>query len=188
MPGKIKVPYINQSETPEFLPHVNIVKFNTNLSIHTVNYSNADNLIVRKNDKYYKSIDGVIYTKDGKKTVRIPDRQTINIAEGCTEFTMKSILYAEYLGDEMYLDHGRNIKKIVFPKTVNKITMGDVTEADCNLSNLDRFNLDSVVIKSKQMSQESIAIFTKPFSEDFNIKYIEAENGDKVINFTKKTQ
>ena len=37
---------------------------------------------------------GVIYTKDGKGIVRVPQKRTeLKIKEGCTEFNMQSVLY-----------------------------------------------------------------------------------------------
>lgn len=68
-----------------------------------VSYLSANNLVVAKNDPSYQSIEGVIYTKDGKGIVRVPQKRTeLKIKEGCTEFNMQSVLYnsTDSEGDE----------------------------------------------------------------------------------------
>ena len=90
-----------------------------------VSYLSANNLVVAKNDPSYQSIEGVIYTKDGKGIVRVPQKRTeLKIKEGCTEFNMQSVLYnsTDSEGDEF--NNCSKLKKIVIPssvKSINKI-------------------------------------------------------------------
>ena len=65
---------------------VDTITFNTKLKLANVSYLSANNLVVAKNDPSYQSIEGVIYTKDGKGIVRVPQKRTeLKIKEGCTE-------------------------------------------------------------------------------------------------------
>ena len=193
MPGKnIKVSTLADLEIPKFLPHVKTIRFSTNLNIDAVTYYNTENYAVNDKDKKYKSINGVIYTKDGKTTVRLPNRAKINIAEGTREFTMKSVLYSGYLGDDMHVYNCQLLEELVLPKTVNKISVGKDFEYDyqnVDFPNaLQKLGLKEVVIQNKQIGQDSIKILTEPFSKDFKIEYIENEKGDNLIRFTEKTQ
>ena len=69
--------------------------------------------------------DKMIYTKDGKGIVRVPQKRTeLKIKEGCTEFNMQSVLYnsTDSEGDEF--NNCSKLKKIVIPssvKSINKI-------------------------------------------------------------------
>ena len=87
MPGNIKVkevwPYgVDADYTPRSLfsrgvgasvkPLKN-VKFTTALDLGVANrMGDCENFEVSEGDKNYKSVDGMIYTKDGKTLVRIP--------------------------------------------------------------------------------------------------------------------
>lgn len=192
MPGKnIKVPVVPDGEYPRILPHVKKIKFSTNLTINSVTFYDTENYIVSKRDSNYKSVNGVIYTKNGKRTVRLPNRQVVNITEGCTEFTMESLMYSGYLGDDMHVYNCYALKKIVLPKTVNKILVGKNFDIafykNPQFTNaIKKLSLESVVIKNKEIGKNNIEIFTSPFSEDFNVEYIENQNADNVIKFTKK--
>lgn len=104
---------------------VDTITFNTKLKLANVSYLSANNLVVAKNDPSYQSIEGVIYTKDGKGIVRVPQKRTeLKIKEGCTEFNMQSVLYnsTDSEGDEF--NNCSKLKKIVIPssvKSINKI-------------------------------------------------------------------
>ena len=98
---------------------VDTITFNTKLKLANVSYLSANNLVVAKNDPSYQSIEGVIYTKDGKGIVRVPQKRTeLKIKEGCTEFNMQSVLYnsTDSEGDEF--NNCSKLKKIVIPSSV----------------------------------------------------------------------
>ena len=54
---------------------IETVKFNTPLNIDVITSIPTNNFEVMENDPNYKSINGVIYSKDGKKLIRIPSRR-----------------------------------------------------------------------------------------------------------------
>lgn len=131
MPGNIKVkegwPYgVDADYTPRSLfsrgvgasakPLKN-VKFTTALDLGVANrMGDCENFEVSEGDKNYKSVDGMIYTKDGKTLVRIPlGRKKVIINDGCT--TVSTGSYSYYVDIDC-----KQLSEIVFPKTVTKIT------------------------------------------------------------------
>ena len=71
------------------------------------------------NDPKYKSVNGLLYSKDGKTLLRIPlGRKRVVISDKCTTVTAGSYGYEMY-----FMDSAMN--EIVFPKTVKKITFDD---------------------------------------------------------------
>ncbi len=100
------------------------VKFSTNLQRECYKYlGDCENFEVLASDFYYKSIDGCIYTRDGKKLAVVPyGKKEINIAEGCETIDIQSYTYnldgyidGKYTYD-MYGGCGE-IEKIIFPLT-----------------------------------------------------------------------
>ena len=71
---------------------------------------------VLANDPKYKSVNGLLYSKDGKTLVRIPlGRKKVIINDGCT--TVSTGSYSYYVDIDC-----KQLSEIVFPKTVTKIT------------------------------------------------------------------
>ena len=66
---------------------VNKVKFSTDFNADGLtDIGDCKNFEVLSTDSKYKSIDGCIYTKDGKTLVAIPyGKSEVKIAEGCEE-------------------------------------------------------------------------------------------------------
>lgn len=98
------------------------VTYNTNFKVKSAAYFKTKNLHVMKNDKKFKSVDGVVYTKDGKSIVRVPNaRKRVEIIDGCKEFCLQSVLYcASYIeGDG--INYCKNLSSITISKSVTKI-------------------------------------------------------------------
>ncbi len=95
MPGKITMmKWPTDDALIKFGNSVETISFNTDLDLTTLVYLNAQNLIVRKKDKKFCSIGGMIYSKDGKSIVRVPSlRKEAIIADGCEEFCLQSVLW-----------------------------------------------------------------------------------------------
>ena len=100
------------------------------------------------NDPKYKSVDGLLYSKDGKTLLRIPHgRKKVVISDKCTTVTAGSYGYYMYFMDSA-------MKEIVFPKTVKKIisddTLIDSEHYECNnikiTLNMDYLDDDSIKI------------------------------------------
>ncbi len=127
MPGNIKLKWFPDEDNTCQLDnhHYNspgkTVHLSTPLkSLKVLQYINAVNWEVCKKDPKYKSIDGMIYSKNGKSLVRVPSlRKKVVIAEGCKEFCTQSIFYGFYWED---FEHACwDIKEIVFPKSFSSI-------------------------------------------------------------------
>lgn len=132
MPGKFQ--YVRDEEDPDYISHslvyerwkIDTICFNSPLSLETLSFVKSNNLIVSKKDKKYKSIGGVVYSKDGKSIVRVPAyRKTLTVADGCEEFCTQSVEYGKTYGivdsDSECELACHDLKKIVLPASVRKI-------------------------------------------------------------------
>lgn len=95
MPGKFHLKTKKGEKAKYYLAiGMGTVIFNTPLDLETAGMMSAQNFIVSEKDPNYKSIQGVIYSKDGKSIVRMPlGRRELVIQEGCEEFCLQSVLY-----------------------------------------------------------------------------------------------
>ena len=111
------------------LKTVKRVKFSTPISPWNVIYvGDCENFEVSKSDPNYKSIDGMIYTKDGRMLVAIPyARKKVVVAEGCETVDTMSYSYTareaidKFNEEEIYNGCGE-IEKIIFPSSLKKVT------------------------------------------------------------------
>ena len=96
------------------------IKFTTALDINILKrVGKSGGFEVLANDPKYKSVNGLLYSKDGKTLLRIPHgRKKVIISDKCTTVTAGSYGYEMYLADSA-------MKEIVFPKTVTKIILDD---------------------------------------------------------------
>ena len=93
------------------------VKFTTALNTDILPRVGAcENYEISQKDSRFKSIDGMIYTKDGKTLVRIPlGRKKAVISDKCTTVSMGS--YSHELIDFSH----KFLSEIVFPKSVSSV-------------------------------------------------------------------
>ena len=96
------------------------IKFTTSLNINILKrVGKSGGFEVLANDPKYKSVNGLLYSKDGKTLLRIPlGRKRVVISDKCTIVTAGSYGYEMYFMDS-------TMSEIVFPKTVKKITFDD---------------------------------------------------------------
>lgn len=90
------------------------VKFNTALNPYICRYLGGSNWEVQGSDPKYKSIDGIVYTKDGSKVIRVPsDRKEAKLDSNCKIFMTDAIFYG-YHEDEGEVDLAacEDLKKI----------------------------------------------------------------------------
>ena len=125
------------------------IKFTTSLNINILKrVGKSGGFEVMANDPKYKSVDGLIYSKDGKTLLRIPHgRKKVIISDKCTTVTAGSYGYEMYLADSA-------MNEIVFPKTVKKVILDDTllgpSYYECNnikiTLNMDYLDDDSIKI------------------------------------------
>ena len=96
------------------------IKFTTALDINILKrVGKSGGFEVLANDPKYKSVNGLLYSKDGKTLLRIPHgRKKVIISDKCTTVTAGSYGYEMYLADSA-------MNEIVFPKTVKKVILDD---------------------------------------------------------------
>ncbi len=147
---------------------VDTITFNTKLKLANVSYLSANNLVVAKNDPSYQSIEGVIYTKDGKGIVRVPQKRTeLKIKEGCTEFNMQSVLYnsTDSEGDEF--NNCSKLKKIVIPssvKNINKVKYKTDRADACDM------HVDTIEIAPKDFDANSLYALGSSLGKNITIE------------------
>ena len=114
---------------------IDTVEFSSPLQLQTVSMFNAKNYIVNAKDSRYKSINGVIYSKNG-----------------CEEFCLQSVLYSalDNEGDPVY---SCSLEKIVIPAGIKKIESKKY-QAD-KVAMPDR--ILSFDIRTKSLSDESVS-------------------------------
>lgn len=147
---------------------VDTITFNTKLKLANVSYLSANNLVVAKNNPSYQSIEGVIYTKDGKGIVRVPQKRTeLKIKEGCTEFNMQSVLYnsTDSEGDEF--NNCSKLKKIVIPssvKSINKVKYKTDRADACDM------HVDTIEIAPKDFDANSLYALGSSLGKNITIE------------------
>ena len=125
------------------------IKFTTALDINILKrVGKSGGFEVLANDPKYKSVNGLLYSKDGKTLLRIPHgRKKVIISDKCTTVTAGSYGYEMYLADSA-------MNEIVFPKTVKKVILDDTllgpSYYECNnikiTLNMDYLDDDSIKI------------------------------------------
>lgn len=169
MPGKFQ--YVRDEEDPDYISHsliyerwhIDTICFNSPLSLKTLSFVKSNNLIVSKKDKNYKSIGGVIYSKDGKSIVRVPAyRKSLTVADGCEEFCTQSVEYGKTYGivDSDFecelICH--DLKKIVLPASVRRINTKKYYAVHRDYS-----RVKEIKVKSKHLSDGDIMLLSDCF-------------------------
>lgn len=140
---------------------VNTVAFNTNLNPERAAAFDANNLVVKKTDPKYKSIGGVIYSKDGKEIVRVPfQRSEIVLDDGCEVFCLQSVLYAN-ADEDGEVEGACRIRKIVIPASVKQVESASYL-AQCQEGLSQRSVKGEIAdlqveIQSRQMDDQSLS-------------------------------
>lgn len=169
MPGKFQ--YVRDEENPDYISHsliderwhIDTICFNSPLSLKTLSFVKSNNLIVSKKDKNYKSIGGVIYSKDGKSIVRVPAyRKSLTVADGCEEFCTQSVEYGKTYG---IVDSDfeceltcHDLKKIVLPASVRRINTKKYYSVHRDYS-----RVKEIKVKSKHLSDGDILLLSDWF-------------------------
>lgn len=131
---------------------IDTVSFNTPLALETLAYVKSNHLIVSKKDKKYKSIGGVIYSKNGKSIVRVPAyRKSLKVADGCEEFCLQSVMYANLDFEHNANLMCRSLSKITLPRSVKKVNEKKYF-ADC----FDYPHITGMTVRTKRLDSKSI--------------------------------
>lgn len=133
------------------------ITFTTPLNIENVSALSAKYLVVSKDDPLYSSINGVIYSKDGKALVRIPsERTTYHVPDGVVKIYVSAFHYGWYMSDECDQFCVR-LKKLYLPHGKCEIVE--------RMSDDERFNLDpqvlQVIAKNTDLSGRDIELLAK---------------------------
>lgn len=146
------------------------VTFNTKLKVENATYFYTNAFQLALSDPKYKSIDGVIYTKNGKGIVRVPYKRTsLVLDKNCTEFNLWSILYeiVEAEGDMVY---GCQIKSITIPASVTKINDSKYASKHYKNTELALKKLKIETTKLDNWSINTLINVVESFGENTSLK------------------
>ncbi len=139
---------------------IKTIKLSTGLNVGCACYMRAANIVVSKKDKKYKSINGIVYSKNGKDIVRVPYlKKTVNIKEGCKTVYVEAFLYGMKVwdDDEMCYSH---TEQITIPKSVTKISHGKYGYGGV----CENPSLKKVTINTQSLDEISVQVLLKYFS------------------------
>lgn len=136
---------------------IHTINFNTSLDIKKIICLGAENWNVWSKDKKYKSINGVIYSKNGKELVRVPSlRKSLVIEEGCETFCLSSIFSGYDEVESGAVASCLQLESITIAKTVKKI---EDKKYRTGVYCLGRLSINKIVNKSKKIDKKSIVTF-----------------------------
>ncbi len=147
--GEIKSYYILDTK------NVNTITLNTSLKLRCVPYMIAKNINVSASDSKYKSIKGIIYSKDGTELVRVPNRKTeVVIANGCKIINTTAFTYGLYIGDGFESTYSQN-QVITIPDTVEKVISNGYT---CTGSYVSEYgnSLRKIFVNTQKLDEDSV--------------------------------
>ena len=176
MPGNVKITYGSDQYFPVFQfdvdSPVKTIELTSSLNLEIFRYLSAENIVVSKNDPKYTSIDGLLYTKDGKSLVRIPNlRKKAVIADGCEEFCTTAVEWAGDDDGDPYMGC-EDLKTIALPESIQTINTkkhltrwGTSSYAEDHYT--DKTDYISFTIANKNMPWEQVSLLHKKFNTPY---------------------
>ncbi len=173
MPGDFKLKLDKEKDSRMYYvtnqrSAVDTITFNTKLKLANVSYLSASNLNVTKSDPSYQSIGGVIYTKDGKGIVRVPQkREELTIKDGCKEFNLQSVLYNSVDAESDQLNRCSSLKKITIPSSVQSI---NTSKYKTDMYNAYDVPVSTIDIKTNNLDAKSLYALGSAFDKYFTFE------------------
>ena len=176
MPGNVKITYGSDQYYPVFQfdvdSPVKTIELTSSLNLEIFMYLSAENIVVSKNDPKYTSIDSLLYTKDGKSLVRIPNlRKKAVIADGCEEFCTTAVEWAGDDDGDPYMGC-EDLKTIALPESIQTINTkkhltrwGTSSYAEDHYT--DKTDYISFTIANKNMPWEQVSLLHKKFNTPY---------------------
>lgn len=176
MPGNVKIIYGSDEYFPVFQfdvdSPVKTIELTSSLNLEIFMYLSAENIVVSKNDPKYTSIDGLLYTKDGKSLVRIPNlRKKAVISDGCEEFCTTAVEWAGDDDGDPYMGC-EDLKTIVLPESIRTINTKKHltrwgTSSYAEEHHTDKTDYISFTIANKNMPWEQVSLLHKKFNTPY---------------------
>lgn len=120
MPGKFE----NYPKHSTIIDECDNITFNTDVDLEIIQNLSCENYILTDTDMNYKSINGDIYTKDGKNLVRVASsKRNVKISEGCEVVCLSAFLYNCGKNKNYNVRLNKRFLSIEVPKTVKKFDL-----------------------------------------------------------------
>ena len=165
LPGDFQM--INTAAGEDYYPIVDStdttdVYFSTDLNVSVVKRVRGNNYYVSDTDDDFTSIDGVIYTKDGKTIVRVPSGRTeVEVKAGCEVFPLSSVLYAIDIPDQGDEPVCGKLTSVILPESIQTIGRDDFLPGNDDANYLSYpIDLD---IRTKNLSDDELYTLATSF-------------------------
>ena len=178
MPGNVKITYGSDQYYPVFQfdvdSPVKTIELTSSLNLEIFMYLSTENIVVSKKDPKYTAIDGLLYTKDGKSLVRIPNlRKKAVIADGCEEFCTTAVEWAGDDDGDPYMGC-QNLKTITLPESIQTINTKKHltrwgTSSYAEDHSPDKTDSISFTIANKNMPWEQVSLLHNKFNTPYEM-------------------
>ncbi|MBO6047948.1 MAG: leucine-rich repeat protein [Erysipelotrichaceae bacterium] len=164
IPGDFKMTYssmwsdeeatiINSTRYP-----LDTVTFSTPLNIEWIGFFEAHNYVVPENDPNFTTIDGLLYSKDGKTLIRVPLARTeVDVPEGTEKILYSAFEYAHDYDEDPW-GGLTSLTSVTFPESLKHLTNDEYQVYDGEFA-FD--GLETFIVKSKDIPQEEVDAFWK---------------------------
>lgn len=167
IPGDFKLTYsdmwsdeestiINSQKYP-----IDTVTFSTPLNIKWIGFYEANNYAVSTSDPKFSTIEGMLYSKDGKTLVRVPlARKVVDVPEGTEKILYSAFEYAHNFDEDPW-GGLTSLKSVTFPASLKHLSNDEyqVYDGEFVFEELETF-----VVKSHDIPQEEVDEFWKSHS------------------------
>ena len=151
------------------------ITFNTPLDIKNVSALSAKYLVVSEDDPLYKSVNGVIYSKDGTALVRIPSERTkFKVPQGVTKIYVNAFNYYYYC--EEY-EPCSKLRKLYLPKGKCEIVFDKFNDDDQPV--YSEMKYVQIVAKGTELDGKTIEKLAHFFNMGFGTNWIEDKEESK---------
>lgn len=155
MRGKIKKYKRGDNEIGTIANKVKKVKFLTPTNMYTLTHINPAKYNVYKKDKKYKSINGGVYRRKDYLCVIIPEVEKFTVSTKSKTFDLDNIYHSIYRFDDTFFYTNEKIKKIILPKTINKIVYTKRSNYKINQWNFKPDVVPEIIIQNTEIDSES---------------------------------
>ncbi|WP_302625982.1 leucine-rich repeat protein [uncultured Eubacterium sp.] len=182
MPATVEVDYLSfeEEDAPVLYKSAKELYLNTEYNPKLKNVFYAKNIHTSPTDKKYKSINGYVYTKNGKTLVQVPAlEKNVVIRKGCTTILASSIGYFRLTGDGEEFTY-LNPTSITIPKTV-KTVKDDLKSFSVTFSKRVKWKLKTNKLSGRSIETLCALMITKNETEFYKLKNAKIKQKGKMV-------
>ena len=155
------------------------VNITSQLDLKTVCYLPVDYINVMSGDKNYSSHDGLIYTKDLKKLIRVPGgRENVIVRDGCEVVDLEAFNYKTPAVED-YVTVVASVNNVVIPQSVKTIINSGEDEEFNEYGNMSDAEW---TINTKNLDDTSFRLIYKNYKYSKGVLKGLADSGYIILN------